>query len=177
MDRDYHIITQFDSWTVSEEQFIYRITGHWLDGEGAPDVAVIEDLPHGLNYTRTVKRVLRLQGRIAQAMYEVPGGGIEDIVFLAPNAWRAHYDLKNGTGAAIVVPTAATLGYHPPDLTSRAKGNGGRTVATKVATDYCAAFLIARFAVDMEKEHGTYDVVGTSRYHTDVVRKKERETE
>ncbi len=138
-----------------------------------PDVMVIEDLPHGLKYSSLIKAVCRLQGRIVQAMHEIPEGDPKDILFAAPIAWREHYDLKRGTGSTIVVPTAAQFGYHPPDMTQRAKGNGGATLARKVETDYCAAYLIARWAIDMKKTTNTYDVVGTSRPHTTVIRKKD----
>lgn len=185
MDENYQVIDQFDSWQQTEEQFIYLLAGKWfqgplvddghfVDGPPPPAVMAVEDLPHGLNYSRLVKTVLRLQGRIVQAMHEMPEGRTGDVVFLAPNAWRKHYDLKRGTGPDIVVPTAAGFGYTAPDVSARAQGvKGGKAIARKVATDYCAAYLIARFMVDMHKQHNTFDVVGTSRYGTEVIRKKD----
>ncbi len=184
MDHDHTVTEQFDSWGRTEEEFIYLLAGKWLfpdETESLPEVMIIEDLPHGLAYSRLVKTVLRLQGRIVQALHEMPMGHTADALFLAPIEWRKHYDLKRGTGPDIVVPTAAQSGYEPPAerITAIAeatgKRGGGKAIARKVATDYCSAYLIARFAIDMHKQHGTYDVVGTSRYDTDVIRKKDVE--
>lgn len=174
MDDDFTVLDQFDSWQKSEEAFIYLCAGQWFAPVTRPDAMVVEDLPHGLAYSRLVKTVLRLQGRIVQALHEMPEGNVDDIVFLAPQQWRSFYQLKNGTGPNIVVPTAAEFGYEPPDLTERAAAEkGGKARARKVATDYCAAYLIARWAVSTKKNIGTYDQVGTSRYTTTVIRKKD----
>jgi hypothetical protein len=172
MDDNYQVLWQLDSWDQTEDRFIYLLTSWWLRRD-APEVMVVEDLPHGLKYSTLVKTVCRIQGRIVQAMSETTDGDWNDMVFVAPATWRAHFELKRGTGAEAVFPASAALGYTPPDLTARAKGNGGKTRATKVASDYCSAYLIARWAVDMKKTHDTYDVAGTSRYDTDVIRKKD----
>ncbi len=170
MDTGYQVIDQFDSWQISEQQFIWRLTDMYADAE----YMVIEDLPHGLKYSTLVKTVCRLQGRIFHACMHESKYADEDIIFAAPAEWRKHYDLKRGTGPEIVVPTAAEFGYTPPDLSERAKGiKGGKAIARKVATDYCSAYLIARWAQDMKGIHGTYNVVGTSRYNTEVIRKKD----
>lgn len=176
MREDYTILSEFDSWQVSEDSFIYTLASAWMFSAQyrTPDVMVVEDLPHGLNYSTLIKTVCRLQGRIAQAMRETTEGDLDAMLFVAPATWRAHFKgLERGTGSAAVVPVAAGLGYTPPDFTIRAKGNGGKTRADKVATDYCSAFLIARWAIDAQTEHGTYDVPGTSRYATTVIRKKD----
>lgn len=176
MREDYTVLSQLDSWQTTEDAFIYTLISPWMFASKyqTPDVMVIEDLPHGLNYSTLIKTVCRLQGRIAQAMHETTDGDSDNVLFVAPATWRAHYrGLERGTGAAAVVPVAAALGYTPPDFTVRAKGNGGKTRADKVATDYCSAFLIARWAIDAYVEHGTYDVPGTSRYATTVIRKKD----
>lgn len=142
-----------------------------------PEVLVVEDLPHGLKYSTLIKTVCRLQGRFIQAMHEMPEGRTEDVLFLAPAEWRRTYPgLERGTGPDAVVPVAAELGYEPPteELAERANGvKGGKAIARKVATDYCSAYLIARWAIDTKTKHGTYDVVGTSRYDTTVIRKKD----
>lgn len=177
MDDDYNVLKQFDSWQVTEEQFIYLCAADWLwcwGDEEPPEVMVVEDLPHGLRYSTLVKTVLRLQGRFVQAMHEMPHGQTEDILFAAPAEWRRTFPgLERGTGPEAVVPVAAGLGYTPPDLTARTVGKGAKAIARKVQTDYCSAYLIARWAIDTKKTHGTFDVIGTSRYSTKVIRKKD----
>lgn len=183
MDDDYTVLHQFDSFGITEEEFIYLVVGPWLfpnrEGRPLPQRLVIEDLPHGLGYTKLVKAVCRLQGRIVQAMHEAYNGRVEDIVFVSPAQWRSHYPaMKRGTGSKISVPVAAQYGYTPPaDLPARTKGKGGPSRADKIATDYCAAYLIARWAVDTNRLHGTYDVPGTSQYATAEIRKKDFDAE
>lgn len=191
MDEDYAVVREFDSWQRTEEQFLFACCQDWytmnssnwpLPAPGQlPDIMVVEDLPHGLNYTQTVKAVCRLQGRLAQVMHDSYHGDYTDMLFVAPRVWRGYYgeDLKRGTGAAAVVPVAEKYGYRPhkAGLLQRAKGNGGKTRADKVATDYCSAYLIARWAIDMKKTFGTYDVPGTSRYGKAELRKKDLDGE
>jgi len=172
MTDDYAVHMQFDSWGMTEDKFVtylYELWTYYSDTEYAPDVMVIEDLPHGLSYSTLVKTVCRIQGRIAQALGEDMG----DILYLAPATWRAHYEMKRGTGPNEVFPVVERFGYKPPDLTQRAKGNGGLSKAKKVQSDYCSAYLIARWAIDTKKHAFTYDVPGTSRYATSVIRKKD----
>lgn len=182
MRDDYLVISQFDSWrAVSEDDFVLRLASPWMAGVSykTPDVMVIEDLPHGLSYTKTIKKVCRLQGRIAQAMYDTTDGDVSDILFVSPATWRAHYPAaKRGTGPEIVFPITEAFGYLPPaDLLEQAKGNGGPSRARKVASDYCSAYLIARWAFDTQAEHGTLDVPGTSRYGTKEILKKDFDAE
>lgn len=174
MDDDFTVLTQFDSFLTREDAFIYTIASAWMfaSEHRTPEVMVVEDLPHGLKYSTLIKTVCRLQGRIVQAMHD----DYTDILFLAPREWRSHYlGLERGTGPEAVVPVAAEFGYTPPleNLLTRAKGNGGKTKAMKVATDYCAAYLIARWAIETKRKYGTFDVPGTSRYDTREIRKKE----
>lgn len=173
MDDSHRVLKEFDSWDLTEDAFIYRLSSFWMRPE-TPEVMIVEDLPHGLSYSGVIKTVCRLQGRIAQAMHDTTDGDWNDIVFAAPAAWRAHHGLKRGTGITALFETAWRYGYTPPDFTERAKGNGGRTRAQKVQSDYCSAYLIARWAIDMKKQHGTYDVAETSRYNTKAI-KKERD--
>jgi hypothetical protein len=175
MNDDYKVISQFDSWVNDEDVFVHKLAVHrYNDGPSTPDVMIVEDLPHGLNYTKLVKKVLRLQGRIVHAMNMYHPGGAKLIVFAAPNAWRAHFQgMERGTGSAAVFPVSAGFGYVPPDFTERTKGKGGNGLATKIASDYCSAYLIARWAIDMNTRYGTYDVPGTSRYDTDPILKKD----
>lgn len=169
MDDNHEVMASFDSWGKSEDEFLYDLISYWSLTEVAPEVMVIEDLPHGLSYTGLVKDVCRLQGRIVQAMH----GNAKYLLFLAPRTWRAHYKMKRGTGPNAVFDAAAKFGYTPPDMTVRAKGNGGAARARKVQSDYCSAYLIARWTVDMKTKHGTFDVPGTSRYGTREIREKE----
>lgn len=174
MDENYTVLAEYDSWDRSEESFVNKLCSHWMFEDEAPVLMVVEDLPHGLNYSTLVKSVCRLQGRIIQQMGETIEGDSSDILFLAPNTWRAHYEgMERGTGWQAVFPVSERLGYQHPDLMARAKGNGGKTRATKVASDYCSAYLIARWAIDTFKEHNTFDVPGTSRYDKTVIRKKD----
>lgn len=180
MNDDYEVLCQFDSFLQSEDAFVHRLTSAWtritaVEKEAAvPAAMVVEDLPHGLPYSKLVKKVLRLQGRIVQAMTETTDGDREDVVFVAPATWRAHFDgMQKGTGSRVVVPVSARFGYTPPDISARAKGFGGKARSDKVATDYCSAYLIGRWAIDMVKKYGDFDVAGTSRYDTDVILKKD----
>lgn len=175
MDDDYKVICQFDSWSNDEDVFVHKLAMYRFgEGAGTPDVMIVEDLPHGLTYTKLVKRVLRLQGRIVHAMHMYHAGGRGLVVFAAPAAWRSHFKgMERGTGAGAVFPVSESLGYAPPDFSERTKGQGGKSLATKIASDYCSAYLIARWAIDMHQDFGTFDVVGTSRYDTNVILKKD----
>ncbi len=172
MDDTYRVLKEFDSWQMTEDAFVYRLAAFWMQAD-PPEVMVVEELPHGLGYSGVIKTVCRLQGRIVQAMHDTIEGDWNNIVFAAPAAWRTHFGLKRGTGVEAVFDMSARLGYQPPDLRERAKGNGGRTRAQKVASDYCSAFCIGHWAIDMKKTHGTYDVAETSRYDTKAIRKKD----
>lgn len=175
MAEDYTVIDQFDSWTHDESTFIHKLAAPWFyPDKTVPDVMVIEDLPHGLAYTKLLKKVLRLQGRIVQALDFYATNGKQHILFAAPISWRSHFDgMQRGTGSEAVFPASAGFGYAPPDFLSRTKGQGGKSLAHKIESDYCSAYLIARWAVDMQQKYGTYDVVGTSRYDTAVILKKD----
>lgn len=171
MDDNYHVVSQVDSWLTSESRFITNLV-EYFDTFTSPEVMVIEDLPHGLSYSTLVKTVCRLQGRIYERLQNTFSSG-DEILFVAPATWRAHYDMKRGTGPNEVFPVVEKFGYQPPDLTARSKGNGGLSKAKKVQSDYCSAYLIARWAIDTKNQYGTYDVPGTSRYNTRVILKKD----
>ncbi len=169
------VLSQADSWGRSEDDFIDHLVAPFTRGN-PPTVMVVEDLPHRLPFAALVKAVCRLQGRIVDRMACLGAAGA--VLFLPPALWRKHFDgLGRGTGPDAVVPVAAALGYTPPELAWRleriAAGQGrdtplakDRATAAKVATDYCAAWLIARWAVDTLRTAGTLDVPGTSRYPT-----------
>ncbi len=164
MDDDGRVEREWDSWQRSEDWWVKSLAAVFHCN--APDYCVIEDLPHGLKYNQTLKAVCRLQGRIYQEFcrYEVDN----KIIFVDPATWRNTYPLlrKRGVGIEGLFQVAAGAGYTPPgDLLDRAKGAGGKTLATKVGSDYCSAFLIARWAIDQLHSWDQLDTVyGTSRY-------------
>ena len=167
LSADGAVLGEWDSWQVTESEFIRATCLPWTSAMfDAPDVLLVEDLPHRLPFSGQVKGTCRLQGRIVQAM--ASAGAAEAVVFVPPAVWRkAFVGLERGTGPEAVTAVAQRCGYLPPDLTGRLRGDKGeKAVARKVATDYCAAFLIAAWAVTAHRTHGTYDIAGTSRYTT-----------
>lgn len=175
---DHTVVQHWDSWQKSESTFIDWCTEGFHPDRAllrVPDVLVIEDLPHRLPYMTNVKDVCRLQGRLVERMHSY--GALTKILFVPPAEWRRHYGppLKQGTGPAAVVEVAVRMGYVLPDLTDRMAINpktnkpaaGERATAKKVLTDYCAAYLIGRWAVDCAISHNTFDVARTSRYTKD----------
>jgi hypothetical protein len=155
------LLNQFDSWGKARNEFLAIITAPWRYAT-TPAALIVEDLPHGVRYMTVTKAVCRLQGRIIERMDSY--GSADAIVFVQPETWRRSFPgLERGTGPGAVVGVAAGLGYDPPDLSSRVVKSGDKATARKVATDYCAAFLIARWAVTTYAAHGTFDVAGTSR--------------
>lgn len=163
---DLTIQNQTDSWGITESAFINRVVDPWNDGPAPakpPILLAVEDLPHRLPFSALVKRVARIQGRIVDRMDQLYAAGT--VLFVPPALWRKAYaGLRRGTGPDAVVGVAAALGYTPPDLGERINRAGDRAIARKVATDYCAAYLIARWAVTTFTTAGTFDVPGTSRY-------------
>src|SRR3954471_14590137 len=105
----YTVTSAIDSWQAPEDALIRSLVWSWHNGYVGrrPDVMVVEDLPHGVRYSTLIKDVLRLQGRIVEAMEHTAHGSRADIVFVAPRAWRAHYPgLERGTGPFAVIPVA-----------------------------------------------------------------------
>ncbi len=171
----------WDSWQMSETVWIETLAAcfmpdHW-DGLVEPAVAVIEDLPHRLPHTTTTKAVGRLQGRIYDRFEQA--GLASKIVFLDPATWRNTHKTLRGKnlGPVAVIETAANFGYEPPweELHRRAKGNGGKTRAAKVASDYCSAFLIGQWA--HKNFWNGFDVPGTSRYGEPQIRRPQGEAD
>jgi hypothetical protein len=163
MDEAGAVLDQFDSWGRTETQFIEMCATPWfLTHDEPPTVMVVEDLPHRLPFAALVKQVCRIQGRLIEHMDSLGAG--DKVLFVPPAQWRKTYPgLERGTGPDAVVPVAEKLGYTPPDLSART-GKGAKATARKVTTDYCAAFLIARWAINQHQQHGTFDAAGTSRY-------------
>ncbi len=169
------VLSEWDSWQVSESTFIDRITMPWESSTAQrPQALVVEDLPHRLTFDSTVRAVCRLQGRIVERMMAFGAGG--EVIFVPPVEWRKFYPelRKRGSGPQAVVPVAAEHDYKPPDLTHRFRGERGeKAVARKVQTDYCAAFLIGWWAVSSWYQYGTLDLPGTSRYGQPAIPPKE----
>ncbi len=162
LDRDGTIHGQVDSWDRTETGFIDEVTAPWLHTD-APAILLVEDLPYSVRYSTITKTVCRLQGRIAERMDYL--GSLNALYFVSPTTWRRHFPgLENGTGPDAVRPVAEALGYRPPDLSHRILKSGDRAIARKVATDYCAAWLIARFLIDKKVEHGDEPIPGLLRH-------------
>ncbi len=162
LDDQGRVTWQVDSWGMTETQFIHGLSTPWYAGDN-PAVMAVEDLPHRLPFAALVKHVCRIQGRLLEHMHSL--GLAERVLFVPPAEWRKHYTgLGRGTGPDAVTAVAAALGYTPPDLTDRCTKAGDKATARKVATDYCAAYLIARWARDTYAITGTYDTATTSRY-------------
>lgn len=177
MDWQGNVRDEFDSWGRDETQFVDMITAPWIHPD-PPYALVIEDLPHAVRYMQITKNVCRLQGRIIERMNYYGAG--EHVLFVPPYEWRKTYPgLETGTGAEAVVPVAGRLGYTLPDLSHRILRAGDRATAKKVATDYCAAFLIARWVLEQRAIHGSFDIPGISRHGDPIVtrprKKKSRE--
>lgn len=163
MDDTAAVVWQADSWYKTETEFVANLTFPWTGLRIPPEAMIVEDLPHRLPFAALVKHVCRIQGRIIERMARL--GVDQDVMFVPPAEWRKAYDgLGRGTGPDAVVGVAGRLGYQPPDLTPRCIARGDKAIARKVATDYCAAFLIARWALHMRSTTGAYDTEATSRY-------------
>lgn len=164
------VIGQFDSTDRTETQFLQGLTAPF-EGPDLPAQLVVEDLPHGVAYRNLVKRVCQLQGRIAERMDGL--GCLDLLLFVAPATWRNAYPVlrKRGQGMDAVVPIACEYGYVPPDIPALRGPRGGNALERKVQTDYCAAYLIARWAIETHTTHGTFDVPGTNRYARSTLRK------
>jgi len=162
-DGNTHPQWQADSWGATEHEFLTTVTAFWRLPP-APDVLVVEDLPHRLAFANLVKRVCRMQGRIAERMQQA--GHLDKLLYVAPAVWRKHFKgLERGTGPDAVLDVAKEIGYTPPDLSVRCTKAGDKAIAKKVGTDYAAAFLIGVWAQDMYFKHGSFDEIpGADRY-------------
>lgn len=146
-----------DSWGATEHEFLTAITGFWSPYDGV-DALIVEDLPHRLAFANLVKRVCRMQGRIAERMQQA--GALDKLWYVQPAVWRKHFKgLERGTGPDAVLDVAKEIGYAPPDLSARCTKAGDKAIARKVGTDYAAAFLIGVWAQDMYFKHGTFDAI------------------
>lgn len=160
------VSAEVDSWGISESDFIGHITAPWRPATSGsqPRVLAVEDLPQRVPWMTTTKAVARLQGRIIERMDSFQA--LPALLFVPPQVWRALYpELRvRGSGPAAVAPVATALDYTPPALEHRIIGKGDRAIARKVATDYAAAFLIARWALYHFDIHGHFDAPATTRY-------------
>lgn len=163
LDEKLHIYQEWSSWRLTETSFIDSLFEPWAITSIPPAQLVVEDLPHRLPFAGLVRQVCRMQGRIIEQAHRF--GNLDRVLFVPPDVWRNHYPgLKRGTGADAVVPVAAEFGYTPPDLSPLATNARERQHVKKIATDYCAAYLIGRWALDYHAEHGTFEAPRTSRY-------------
>lgn len=152
---------QYDSWRQPEDGYLERVA---QDAQvGTPAVVVVEDLPHRLPFDHLVRRVCRLQGRLVEKLTVRHQRDL--LLFVPPTLWQQAYTGIYRKGPRAVVAVAAEYGYTSPvDYTEH--HHEDRVIARKVGTDYCAAFLIGRWAAKTWWEMGTFDVAGTSRYVT-----------
>lgn len=166
---EWRVMKTWDSWKPTEMEFVHQICSPFTVPPltKVPDVMLIEDLPHGLKFAALVKRVCRIQGRIAEVMEQA--GHRDKILFVPPALWQRHYKrVADEKWPDAVVPVAHRHGYTPPDLVGEGMKAAERTIAKKVMTDYCAAYLIGFWGLAQLEKHGTFDVEGTQRY-TDKV--------
>jgi len=127
------------------------------------DLIVIEDVPFGISSQFMVKPVLRLQGRVIQAIEDA---GLPAPWFVAPATWQRSMGVfkKRGTKPAeqarITAAVAAEFGYTPPNLLEvhaheiPEKGPERtkiRALLNKSSTDYVDAFLISQWAGTVEQ--------------------------
>jgi hypothetical protein len=160
------VVAGWDSWKPTEMEFVHQICSPFLVGT-APEVMLIEDLPHGLKFAALVKRVCRIQGRIAEVMEQA--GHRDKILFVPPALWQRFYKRQpDEKWPDAVTPIAERHFYKPPNLVEEGMKAVERNTAKKVMTDYCAAFLIANWGLAQLETHGTFDIDGTQRY-TDKV--------
>jgi hypothetical protein len=164
------VASSWDSWKVTEMEFIHSICSPFdparFDSH-APEVMLIEDLPHGLRFAALVKRVCRIQGRIVELMEQY--GQRDKILFVPPALWQRSYKrVADEKWPDAVVPVAHRHFYTAPNLVEEGMKAVERNTAKKVMTDYCAAYLIGYWGLDQLEKHGTFDVEGTQRY-TDKV--------
>lgn len=166
------VLAQGSSAGMTETDFIDTLARYFepaVPDADLPIAMIVEDLPHGVAYRTVVKSVCRLQGRLYERMHAY--GRHSRLWFVQPQVWRKHHQMKNGTGPEAVIPVAAALGYQPPDGIQ-----GGKPLVRKIRTDYCAAFLIGRWALHYLSNLGP-DVENTalSGYTTPLSRKARKE--
>jgi len=164
------VVSGWDSWHPTEMEFVHQICSPFDPAnyvDTPPQVMLIEDLPHGLKFAALVKRVCRIQGRIAEVMEQY--GQRDKILFVPPALWQRSYKrVADEKWPDAVVPVAQRNFYTPPNLVEEGMKAVERNLAKKVMTDYCAAYLIGIWGLDQLEKHGTFDVDGTQRY-TDKV--------
>lgn len=165
------VTRSWNSWKPTEMEFVHQICSPFTVTprlpSKVPEVMLIEDLPHGLKFAALVKRVCRIQGRIAEVMEQY--GHRDKILFVPPALWQRYYKrLPDEKWPDAVVPVAERNCYRPPNLVEDGMKAVERNIAKKVMTDYCAAYLIGKWGLDQLEKQGTFDIDGTQRY-TDKV--------
>lgn len=167
IDLEGGVLSEVHSWKgpgllSSDEEWVEEIVEPW-QGSEVPLVLAIEDLPHSLKFQSDVKRVCRIQGRICDRLDA--WGYLDRVLFVPPALWQRAYEGVWRQGPAVVVPVAKRdFDYDPPDTGWRDLHYKDRTTAKKAQTDYCAAYLIARWLLRLHDAGEGFDVKGTSRY-------------
>lgn len=169
------IAASWDSWKVSEMEFVHSICSPFASGSLVPEVMLIEDLPHGLKFAALVKRVCRIQGRIVELMEQY--GQRDKILFVPPALWQRYYKrVADEKWPDAVVPVADRHLYRAPNLVEEGMKAAERTIAKKVMTDYCAAYLIGFWGLAQLETQGTFDVDGTQRYTDKVTPERKKKS-
>lgn len=172
---EFRVVRSVDSWKISEQEFVRQVCLPFTVGDKAPEVMLIEDLPHGLKFAALVKRVCRIQGRIIEVMEQV--GHRDRILFVPPALWQRYYKRKlDEKWPDAVVPVAERHLYTPPNLVEEGMKAAERNIAKKVMTDYCAAYLIGYWGLAQQDQHGTFDIDGTQRYTDKVTPERKKKS-
>lgn len=165
------VLASWDSWNTPEDLFLRYITVPFIEvGDGSSaQVLVVEDLPASLNYSNIIKRVARLQGRLAGRMDDL--GALDKLAFVPPALWMQDYKDEDGKHliwrlgpSAIIDVARERYGYVAPVRPLNYKG-AERTKARKVVSDYCASYLIGQWARRIQSEGGSvFDQKNVTRY-------------
>jgi hypothetical protein len=172
------VVSSWNSWKFTEMEFVHLICSPFdpmrFDSH-PPEVMLIEDLPHGLKFAALVKRVCRIQGRIVELMEQY--GQRDKILFVPPALWQRSYKrVADEKWPEAVVSVSHRHGYTAPNLLEEGMKYAEKTMAKKVMTDYCAAYLIGYWGLDQLDKHGTFDVDGTQRYTDKVTPERKKKS-
>lgn len=156
-DNSGSLVGQWHSWQSSPFQWACALACEFSTLPVSCDpLMVIEDLPHGLGISRTVRDVYRLQGMIIQ---QVKNYHDENrIVFIPPMLWQSSFKplgVKPGDKKAIKAAAEEKYGYTPPQLLHKDLHGIDRQHARKTMEDYVDAFMISRYMLEVGQEHGS----------------------
>jgi hypothetical protein len=126
---------------------------------------LIEDVPYGISKQFMVKPVLRLQGRVIQAIEDA---GLPAPYFVAPATWQRAMNVWR-VSPEQTAAVAAEHGYTPPNLLEThaheipEKGperSKIRALLKKSATDYVDAYLLSEWAGAMAEDFDLSQIQG-----------------